>query len=423
MDISGKCDIINVEYDLKSIFYAFGKWTMKKKFLALFAIVCVFCCAIGLAACDTNDGGEVAVTEITLDKTELTLTEGESYTFTATITPENANDQSMEWSSSDENVATVDYASVFAKAEGEATITVTASNGKTATCTVTVVAEEEEPPAKYTVTFNARGGKFEGGTDTYETQVEDGAKLPDVTVTRGDDYVFTGWYLDEYCTRAWDLEEYTVNEKTTVYAGWKYKNKFQPYIDALADRIRTERRDDSLKVEILSTYTDNIFMEGGHLCFIEKDSTGVFAYSTDISDSDEKVDNDGIISEIKNTTLTKIKDYNDKYTSDSNAYVADNMALKFAEAKEVIYSCVSEWEEDTEHITNGGTYYSCKVKAIIADEKGRVFDYSVTVVAGVAQFDLVLGGSASSKEYDETFTPLGEIANGFYSERVKEKQA
>ncbi|MDE7087243.1 MAG: Ig-like domain-containing protein, partial [Clostridia bacterium] len=295
---------------------------MKKKILALFAIVCVFCCAIGLAACDTTDGGEVAVTEITLDKTELTLTEGESYTFTATIAPENATDQSMEWSSSDESVATVDYASVVAKAEGEATITVTANNGKTATCTVTVVPEEEDPPAKYTVTFNARGGKFEGGTDTYETQVEDGAKLPDVTVTRGDDYVFTGWYSDEYCTRAWDLEEYTVNEKTTVYAGWKYKNKYQSVIDALTEKIKAVRRYDSAEVEILSVFTDS----EGYFCFVAKYDASVFSYKTDISGYQGVAGNTELVSRIPDAALTMLKNYNDAYTSENNAYIADGMA-------------------------------------------------------------------------------------------------
>lgn len=78
-------------------------------------------------------------TDISLSKSELTLTAGESTSLTATVTPEGSTD-TVVWSSSKTAVATVDATGkVTAVAPGEATITATAGT-KTATCTVKVQA-------------------------------------------------------------------------------------------------------------------------------------------------------------------------------------------------------------------------------------------------------------------------------------------
>ena len=103
----------------------------------------------------TEDGGKTAsckvtvkakavgVTEVTLDKTELTLTEGETETLTATVKPDNADNRKVAWSSDKTEIATVDGAGrVTAVKAGEAVITVTTEDGgKTATCKVTVRAK------------------------------------------------------------------------------------------------------------------------------------------------------------------------------------------------------------------------------------------------------------------------------------------
>ena len=73
---------------------------------------------------------------ISLDLTELTLAPEETATLTATVLPANTTD-ALEWSSSDEAVATVADGLVTAKAEGEATITAKAGE-QSATCKVTV---------------------------------------------------------------------------------------------------------------------------------------------------------------------------------------------------------------------------------------------------------------------------------------------
>ena len=85
----------------------------------------------------------VNVTEVTLDKTELTLAEGETETLTATVKPDNADNRKVAWSSDKTEVATVDGAGkVTAVKPGEAVVTVTTEDGgKTATCKVTVKAK------------------------------------------------------------------------------------------------------------------------------------------------------------------------------------------------------------------------------------------------------------------------------------------
>ena len=103
----------------------------------------------------TEDGGKTAtckvtvkakvigVTEVTLDRTELTLTEGETETLTATVRPDNADNRKVTWSSDKTEIATVDGAGrVTAVKAGEAVVTVTTEDGgKTATCKVTVKAK------------------------------------------------------------------------------------------------------------------------------------------------------------------------------------------------------------------------------------------------------------------------------------------
>jgi uncharacterized protein YjdB len=84
----------------------------------------------------------VSVTGVTLDKTSASLSVGGTETLTAAITPANATNKNVTWSSSAPAVATVNASGlVTAVAAGSATITVTTADGnKTATCAVTVTA-------------------------------------------------------------------------------------------------------------------------------------------------------------------------------------------------------------------------------------------------------------------------------------------
>ena len=108
---------------------------MKRKFtITLLLFVCAIFCALGLAACNSED----KVTGITLNKTELTLNVGESEQLTATLSPDNV-DSEIYWSSDDANIAQVDQTgNVTVRRVGTATITATTQNNLQAVCTVTV---------------------------------------------------------------------------------------------------------------------------------------------------------------------------------------------------------------------------------------------------------------------------------------------
>ena len=82
----------------------------------------------------------IHVSSIALSPTSTTITVGETTTLSASISPANATNQNVTWSSSNTNVATVSSAGVVtAKAEGSATITATTEDsGKKATCVVNV---------------------------------------------------------------------------------------------------------------------------------------------------------------------------------------------------------------------------------------------------------------------------------------------
>ena len=83
----------------------------------------------------------IKVTNITLSKDSLNLETGQSETITATITPDNATDKTIKWSTNDSSIATVSGGKITAIGAGTATITATSSDGnKTATCIVKVTA-------------------------------------------------------------------------------------------------------------------------------------------------------------------------------------------------------------------------------------------------------------------------------------------
>lgn len=81
----------------------------------------------------------IPVTAVTLDKTSLSLAKGSSETLTATVSPRNATDKTVTWTSSNPAVATVDQNGlVTAVNSGNATITASAGDFS-ATCEVSVV--------------------------------------------------------------------------------------------------------------------------------------------------------------------------------------------------------------------------------------------------------------------------------------------
>lgn len=84
----------------------------------------------------------VEVTSVTLTPETAEILVGETVTFYATISPLDASDQTLNWSSSNSDIATVARGVVIGVAPGHSVITVAANNGVKATANVTVVAIE-----------------------------------------------------------------------------------------------------------------------------------------------------------------------------------------------------------------------------------------------------------------------------------------
>ena len=88
-----------------------------------------------------NAGAQVgiAVTSVALDIAAHKMGEGHTQTLKATVSPADATNTAITWSSSDPEIATVDQnGNVTGVSGGIATITATSANGKTATCTVDI---------------------------------------------------------------------------------------------------------------------------------------------------------------------------------------------------------------------------------------------------------------------------------------------
>ena len=105
---------------------------MKKYFFFYITIVTI--CVTLFSSC------KEPVTDVTLNKNELTLVPGETETLIAIVHPADASNDKVAWKSSNSEVATVDDSGmVTAVTNGKAIITVTTQDGrKKATCEVTV---------------------------------------------------------------------------------------------------------------------------------------------------------------------------------------------------------------------------------------------------------------------------------------------
>lgn len=111
-----------------------------------FPVLALF--ALALMSCGGGGGGNkpdgpvtptnIPVSSVSLSKTSAELEIGNTLQLTATVSPSNATDKSVTWSSSNTTAATVTPTGfVAANAEGTANITATAG-GKSATCKITV---------------------------------------------------------------------------------------------------------------------------------------------------------------------------------------------------------------------------------------------------------------------------------------------
>ena len=139
---------------------------------------------ITLYRLDESTIPDVVVSSISLSETALTLREGEQATLTATLLPADAADKTIEWGTTDAEVATVSDGVVTAIAKGTAQIWVKATAVNIAdTCYVTVLGAMDQT----TVTYNAVKDL---------AYLTDGAKVFFGTSKEGEDYIM-GIYNEE----------------------------------------------------------------------------------------------------------------------------------------------------------------------------------------------------------------------------------
>ena len=168
----------------------------------------------------------VSVQSVSVDQPTLTILVGQTASLAATVSPDNATNKGVQWSSSAPEVATVTQdGGIQGLKAGTATITVTTVDGaKTASCLLTVDASEMH------VVFESNGGTeipeavvtknqtLSRPADPSKTGLSTGLYLGNIdpdTVNPS----FEGWYTDKECTTAYDFSK-PVTADFTLYAKW-----------------------------------------------------------------------------------------------------------------------------------------------------------------------------------------------------------
>lgn len=98
-----------------------------------------------------------------LDRSNVSIKEGDTAVLTATIIPDNATNKTVTWSSNNTSVATVSNGKVIGISKGTATITAKTSNGIVDVCAVTVTSADIEPTG---ITLNESNVSIKAGSNT-----------------------------------------------------------------------------------------------------------------------------------------------------------------------------------------------------------------------------------------------------------------
>ena len=104
----------------------------------------------------------IEVSSLSLDRSQTSMYTGDSDKVTTIISPSDATDKTVEWTSSDESIATVDAnGNIVAKKDGEVTIKVKTKNNKVAELKIKVVKKptEEQKKNEEEKDKGKRGGK------------------------------------------------------------------------------------------------------------------------------------------------------------------------------------------------------------------------------------------------------------------------
>ena len=157
-----------------------------------------------------RDASATPVTSVILDKSELDLKTNQNENLVATVTPANASDATVVWTSNDPSVATIDArGNVTTVGIGKARITATTKDGGyIAFCDVIVT--EREPVQ---ITFSDENGTVSpANTNAY-------GKLNTLPTPTRSGYSFDGWYTEAEGGMAVTTDT-VFDSATTIYAHW-----------------------------------------------------------------------------------------------------------------------------------------------------------------------------------------------------------
>ena len=172
---------------------------MKRKLLSIvLAILSCFVFAFGFSACDVeDDGNSTVVTSVSLNSKSLELEVGESQTLVATVkltvggvemtviagALDTAIDITVDWTSTDKTIVSVDKGKLTALKEGVAVIIATVGD-KGAACIVSVNPAqsnpEPEPPVEETSGFVMPEGGYDGSKVEITFATTTGAALTEI---------------------------------------------------------------------------------------------------------------------------------------------------------------------------------------------------------------------------------------------------
>ena len=164
----------------------------------------------------------IAVTSVTLSSNSETIKVGKTVTLIPTISPSNATNKNVTWTSSNTNIATVSGGTVTGVAAGTATITVTTVSGsKTATCTVVVQESSAGGEETFTITYTDLPSAYQTGNTIYTA--DSGIKFQAYNCAGGYSskmqFKASGGYLQT--TEDLELQSVTINDREsntlTVY--------------------------------------------------------------------------------------------------------------------------------------------------------------------------------------------------------------
>lgn len=145
---AGDTETLTATVSPKNVTYPVVTWESSDPNVAIVSNGVVTAIGVGSATVRAMCGGYTANCTVTVEATPVesvelnlqtaTLKIGQNLQLTATVTPDNATDKTVNWTSSDTSVATVDTNGVVTALQ-KGTATITASNGDVnATCTLTV---------------------------------------------------------------------------------------------------------------------------------------------------------------------------------------------------------------------------------------------------------------------------------------------